>query len=207
MKVIVFGATGSVGKHVLEQALQQGHEVTAFARDISKIGTQHPKLTKAEGNVLERAAIDQAMPGQDAVIVVLGAGRHGGVRATGTRLVIESMRAHGVERLICQSTIGLGDSAEYLNFFWRVLMFGWLLKEAFLDHQQQEEIVKNSGLDWTLVRPGEFTNGGLTGHYRHGFSGPVEDLKLKISRADVADFLIKQLSDQEYWYKTPGLSY
>jgi putative NADH-flavin reductase len=86
-------------------------------------------------------------------------------------------------------------------------MFGSLLREVFADHERQENEVKQSHLDWTIVRPGAFIDGKHTGNYRHGFPGNDKTIKLKISRADVADFLLKQLVDDSYLYKTPSVSY
>jgi putative NADH-flavin reductase len=207
MKIIVFGSTGSVGKCVLKQALDAGYEVTAFARDPSKIRLNHRNLYKAAGDVLNPGDVEAAMPGHDAAVVVLGAGRKGEVRATGTQNVIQAMKTQGISRLICQSTLGAGDSSSNLNFFWKHIMFGWLLKPAFMDHQLQEQYVKQSGLEWTIVRPGAFTDGELTREYRHGFSANDKTIKLKVSRSDVADFLLKQLQDKTYIHKTPGVSY
>lgn len=206
MKIIVFGATGTIGKHLISQALEEGHQVTAFARDLAKIKESHYNLNKVAGDVLDKRSVESALPGHDAVLVVLGAGRKGGVRSIGTQNIIAGMQHHGITRLICQSTLGAGDSRENLNFFWKHIMFGMLLRPAYEDHQQQEAYVRNSGLDWTIVRPGAFTDGQRSGHYRHGFS-PSDKTALKISRADVAEFLLKQLSDLRYLHKTPGVSY
>ena len=85
--------------------------------------------------------------------------------------------------------------------------FGWFLKKAFMDHQHQETLVQNSDLDWTLVRPAAFTDGPATGVFKHGFSPADKSIKLKISRADVALFLLMQLETENYVRKTPGLSY
>jgi putative NADH-flavin reductase len=117
------------------------------------------------------------------------------------------MQSNGVKRLICQSTLGTGESNENLNFFWKNIMFGWFLKKIFLDHELQEKYVRDSNLDWTIVKPGAFTNGELTGNYIHGFGPKQKSLRLKISRADVADFLLKQIENTSYFYKSPGLSY
>ncbi len=207
MKIIVFGSTGTVGKHVIKQALDKGYEVTAFARNIAKITLNHERLHKVAGDVLDRASVGAAMPRHDAVLVVLGAGRKGGVRSSGTQNIIKAMHAQGVKRLICQSSLGVGDSRDNLNFFWKYIMFGLLLRLAYADHELQEQYVRDSGLDWTIVRPGAFTDGEHTGKYRHGFSGIEKKIALKISRADVADFLLKQLVDMRYLHKSPGLSY
>lgn len=207
MKIIVFGASGTIGQHVIKQALDDGHQVTAFARDISKISVTHEKLSKVAGDVMNPVSVDSAIPGHDVVLVVLGAGRKGGVRATGTRNVIQAMKAHDMKRLICQSSLGVGDSRINLNFFWKYIMFGLLLRPAYADHELQEQYVRKSELDWTIVRPGAFTDGARTGEYRHGIFAVEDRPALKISRADVAEFLLKQLADLRYLHQAPGLSY
>jgi putative NADH-flavin reductase len=207
MKIIIFGSTGSVGKHVVTQALNAGHEVTAFARNPEKINETHNHLTKVSGDVLNPASVDAAIPDHDAVLVVLGAGRNGVVRASGTQNIINAMRRHGIKRLICQSSLGVGDSRASLNVFWKYIMFGLLLRPAYADHELQEQYVKSSNLDWTIVRPAAFTDGEHSGKYLHGFAIHDEKATLKISRADVADFLLKQLVDLHYLHKSPSLSY
>jgi hypothetical protein len=117
------------------------------------------------------------------------------------------MEKAGIRRFICQTTLGVGDSQDNLNFFWKRIMFGIILREAFADHVNQENYIKQSRLDWTIVRPAAFTDGKRTGVYRHGFTASDKALTLKISRADVADFMLKQLADDTYLHKTPGLSY
>ncbi len=205
MKVIIFGASGSIGRPVVEQALASGHQVTAVVRK-GKLDDR-PGLTVVSTDVLDPTAVNAVMPGHDSVICVLGAGRAGVVRSTGTANIIAAMHEHGIRRLICQSTLGAGDSAPALNFFWKYLMFGLLLRPAFADHQIQEQLVRASGLDWTIVRPAAFTDGPLTEKYQHGFAPDTKDLTLKISRKDLASFLVKQLNSVQYLLKTPGLSY
>ena len=209
MKVIVFGATGTVGHHVIDQSLEKGHNVTAFCRDPQKIDVLHDNLKISQGDATNNQDVLSAITGHDAVVIVLGSGkqRKGNIRSAGTKTVINAMKEAGVQRLICQTTLGCGDSNPNLNFFWKYIMFGWFLKEVFLDHELQEQYVRESGLDWTIVRPGAFTDGEKSGRYQHGFGPKAKSLKLKISRADVADFLLKQLSSDQYRHKTPGLSY
>ena len=117
------------------------------------------------------------------------------------------MEKAGVKRLICQTTLGVGDSEGNLNFFWKRIMFGMLLRQAFDDHVIQEDHIRQSQLDWTIVRPGAFTDGDRTGQYRYGFPGSDRTTALKISRADVADFMLRQLGDRTFRHQTPGLSY
>ena len=207
MKILVFGSTGSIGKIFVQQALDKNHAVTAFARNPQAISVTHSSLTVVLGDVLNRSDVEKATPGHDAVVCMLGAGSKGRVRAEGTRNIISAMEKTGVKRLICQSTLGAGDSRGTLNFLWKYIMFGMLLRKAYADHELQENYVMQSKLHWTIVRPSAFTDGPMTGNYKHGFAGDAKGLALKISRADVADFLLKQLSDSTYLNKTPGQSY
>jgi putative NADH-flavin reductase len=207
MKVLVFGATGSVGLHVVEQGLERGHDVTAFVRDSSGLDVAHGRLTVFRGDVLDGASVEGAVRGQEAVVCSIGAGRKGRVRSEGTRNIVRAMEGAGVRRLVCQTTLGAGESRGNLDFFWRHVMFGLLLRGAFADHEQQEAHVRGSNLDWTIVRPAAFTDGGRTGEYRHGFPPTKKGLRLKISRADVAGFMLDQLTDGTYLHRTPGLSY
>lgn len=207
MKLLIFGSTGSIGRQLVNQALEQGHTVTAFARDTAKVDIKHNNLQIAQGDVMDPASVEKVVQGQEAVLCSLGAGRKGTVRSEGTRNIISAMEKVGVRRFICQSTLGVGDSRGNLNVFWKYIMFGLLLRPAYADHVSQENYVKQSRLDWTIVRPAAFTDGERTGQYQHGFSGSDKTTKLKISRADVADFMLKQLIDDTYLHKTPGLSY
>ena len=207
MKVLIFGSTGSVGRLMVKQALEQGHNVAAFARDPAKLGIEHPNLRVVQGDAMDPAAVENAVRGQDAVVCALGAGAKGTIRSEGTRNIIRAMEKAGVRRLICQSSLGVGDSRGNLNFFWKHIMFGLLLRQAYADHVSQESEVMRSRLDWTIVRPGAFTDGPRTGAYRHGFAGTDQAITHKISRADVAEFVLKQLTDRTYLRKTPALSY
>ena len=130
MKVIVFGGTGSIGRLVVEQAIEQGDDVTLFTRDRAAVRQPDPRVHVVEGNVFDAQALAPVLAGHDAVVITLGGGRKGGVRARGTAAIIEAMRATEVRRLVVQSTIGVGDSREQLNFFWKRLMFGLLLRGA-----------------------------------------------------------------------------
>ncbi|MGW4121071.1 NAD(P)-dependent oxidoreductase [Nocardia sp. NPDC004711] len=207
MKVAIFGATGTVGRHVVARALAAGHQVTALTRDPANLtAAPHERLRVEVGDVLDPAAVERTVIGQDAVIVTLGAGRKGVVRAEGTRHIIEAMARTGVKRLICQSSLGVGDSRGNLNFVWKYVMFGMLLRQAYADHVRQEEYVLASDLDWTIVRPSAFTDGPATGNYRRDFPATETGLSLKISRADIADFLVAQLTDGTYVRRTPGIS-
>jgi len=213
MKLTIFGATGTIGTHLVKKALASGHQVTAFARrphallEDSQLNN-HPNLELCTGDVLNPAAVSDAINGRDAVLITLGSKKlSGNVRSAGTRNIVQAMEQHQVKRLICQSTLGAGDSWTNLNLFWKTIMFGFILRQVFKDHELQEEYVKHSNLDWTIVRPAAFTDERLTDHYKSGFPVTEKNLALKISRQDVASFMLLQLSDNVYLKQTPGLSY
>lgn len=208
MNIVVFGATGTVGRQLVAQALEQGHVVTAVARRPQKLEILHPNLKLYPADVFDPDAVDLAVKGADAVMIALGApGLAGTVRSQGTRHIVDAMKRQGVRRLICQSTLGAGPSRGNLDFFWKYLMFGILLRAVMKDHERQEDIVMNSGLDWTIVRPAAFTDGPVTDLYKYGFAPRERQLALKISRADVASFMLKQLGNNRWLHQAPGLSY
>ncbi|MBD3666066.1 NAD(P)-dependent oxidoreductase [Sulfitobacter aestuariivivens] len=207
MKVIVIGATGSVGKLAVEQMLKEGHDVTAFARSPGKLEIDNPALRLVAGDALSVQDVTKAVAGHDAVVVTLGSpSLVRRIRADGTLNVIRAMQATGVRRLICQSTLGAHESWGNLNFFWKRVMFGGLLRVPFADHQAQERLVEASGLDWTIVRPGSFADGPATGRFKEGFASDLKDLTLKITRADIAQFLSRQLTDRHYHQRAVAIS-
>lgn len=120
------------------------------------------------------------------------------------------MEKVGIKRFICQTSLGYGDSIKVLDrtpFYFKHIIVPFLLKKGFADHALQEEYIKQSRLDWVIARPGNLTNDVFTGQYRQGFAATDKNIKVKISRADVADFMLKQLTEDTYLHKTPGLSY
>jgi putative NADH-flavin reductase len=209
MKLTIFGATGHIGSQIVAQALKQGHEVTAFTRTRGKITTSSERLRVVTGDVLDAAAAMEAVQGADAVLCVLGAPlmNKRQLRAKGTKNIISAMESAGVKRLICLSALGVSDSRAALPAYYRYLIFPLILKHVLADHELQENYVKQSTLDWVIVRASNFTKGTLTGSYRHGFATIDRALKLKISHADVADFMLKQLTDDRYLLKTASISY
>jgi putative NADH-flavin reductase len=209
MKLIVFGSTGGTGRELIKQALDQGHNVVAYARHPAKIDDiKHASLQVVRGDVLDPAVVESAVAGQEAVLSTIGAGaERTTLREDGTRNIVKAMEKTGVRRLICQSSLGVGDSRTNLPFFTKYIIVSVFVRHAFADHERQEAVVKQSSLDWTVVRPSHLTDGPLTGTYRHGFPATDKRITGKISRADVADFMLKQLTDDTYLHKTPGLSY
>lgn len=207
MNLTLFGATGSVGRHLVQQALENGHQVCAFGRNSTRLELGHKSLCFINGDVTHYDEVDAAVKGADAVLCTLGAGRKGLLRTAGTRNIVLAMQTHRVRRLVCQTTLGAGESRGNLDFFWKYLMFGILLRSAMADHETQEAVVRASDLDWTIVRPGAFTNGPKTGKYREDFKSDDRSLALKISRADLAAFMLRQLNDRKYAGRSVGVSY
>ena len=209
MKLVIFGSTGSIGTHVVEQALEQGHTVTAFVRNSIKLNHSHPNLSIFTGDVMNPTLVEQAVIGHDAAICVLGSGKKLScyVSYLGTINIILAHEKAVIKRFICQSTLGTVDSWSNLNFYWKYIMFGFILRKVFADHQIQEQYVQQSDLDWTIIRPAAFIKGTRTGKYRHGFPSSDRTSSLTISRRDVADFILKQLDDNTYWGKAASLSY
>lgn len=212
MKVIVFGATGSVGRLAVERMLKDGHTVTAFARKPRALSFDDAdlaaRLTLHAGDAMDAEQVADAVAGHDAAVITIGAGasRKSLIRSQGTMNVIRAMQKHGVRRLICQSTLGAHESWGNLNFFWKRIMFGALLKPVFKDHELQEQLVRASGLDWTIVRPSAFVDGPATGRYREAFGPDAQNLKLSIPRCDVAAFLSRQLGEATYLQRAVGIS-
>jgi putative NADH-flavin reductase len=209
MKILIFGSTGGTGRELVKQALGSGFEVTAFARQPAKLNDiTHSNLQSVQGDVLNPEAVDNAVPGHDAVLCAIGTGAgRTTLREDGTCNIVRAMGKAGVRRLICQSSMGIGDSRANLGFFTKYVIVPVFLRHAFADHERQEDVVKGSNLDWTIVRPPHLKDGPRTGQYRHGFATTDTEIQGKISRADVADFMLKQLTDDTYVCQTPGVSY
>ncbi len=209
LKIIVFGATGSIGLLTVVKLLENGHSVTAFARNPDALNLEHPNLKRAAGDVTNPADVYLATGGCEAATITLGSGRarSGRVRSEGTKQIIDAMQRYGVKRLVCQTTLGAGDSWNNLNFFWKRIMFGALLRPVFEDHERQEQLVKASDLDWTIVRPSAFTNAKPKGALKVDISPDQRGLALKISRTEVADFLITSITESWLLHRVVGLSY
>ncbi|MEJ7662747.1 MAG: SDR family oxidoreductase [Hymenobacter sp.] len=204
-----FGATGGTGRQLTEQALAQGHRVTAFVRTPGKLTLTHPQLRVAAGDVFNYEAVRQAMPGHDAVLSTLGAppSQREPVRSVGTDHIIRAMEDAGVRRFICLTTLGMGDSRPALPWLYQYILVPLLLRAAFADSERQEARIRQSALDWIIARPGTLTDGPRTGHYQHGFPPTTKGLSMRISRADVADFMLRQLADSHYLRQAVSLSY
>ena len=209
MKIVIFGSTGGTGRELVAQALARGHHVTAQARSPEKLADlERPNLEVVRGDVLDPSDVERAVTGHEAILCAVGAGpERTTVREDGTRNIVAAMEATGVRRLVCLSSLGVGDSRANLPLFTRYVIVGIFLRHAFADHERQEAVVRNSSLDWTIVRPPHLKDGPRTGEYRHGFPPTERSIQGWISRADVADFMLDQLTVDAYVRQTPGVSY
>jgi putative NADH-flavin reductase len=209
MKILVIGATGPTGQQIVEQGLAQAHEVTALVRNPDKFEMQHDRLRIFKGDVLNLDSLQKAMLDQQAVVSSLGSKlsrKPTTLLSEGTKNTIHAMQSHGVRRFICITGIGAGDSQGHGGFVYDRLILPLLLREVYNDKNRQEAIVRESSLDWIIVRPAQLTNGVATGNYRV-FTDLDKVIASKISRADTADFVLKQLSNDRYLHQTPLISY
>jgi putative NADH-flavin reductase len=204
MKLVIFGAAGGSGRELVKQALEQGHEVTAFARNPAAVKTEHPKLRTLQGDALDAARVSEAVAGQDAVLFAIGINRRSTmtVCADATRNIISAMKEHDVRRFVVLSAYGASETKD-AALYSKVLRS--MIGKRVEDKDRQEELIRASGLDWVLVRPPLLTNGGRRGQYRAGFDIPIK-LFSSVSRADVADFMLKQLTDDTYLRQAPTIT-
>jgi uncharacterized protein YbjT (DUF2867 family) len=207
-RVLIVGATGGTGRQLVAQALERGLTVTALARDPSRLTIAHPHLTVVRGNVLDAGSVTAAMPGQEGVLLALGHKRYfspNRILSEGTRNVLRAMEAHGVSRLVCETSLGIGDSAGRLGVYYTFFTIPVILPFYYWDKTRQERIIAASPLEWVIVRPGLLTNGAKRGSYRHGRRVGSFFWTMRISRADVADFMLNQLESDTYLRTAPGV--
>jgi putative NADH-flavin reductase len=210
MRVIVFGASGKTGREIVQQALERGHDVTAFVRDPAKLKLTHDRLNVARGDVMDAESVDAAVPGQDAILVAIGHRRYLGpskILSEGTQHIVEAAKTHGVKRLVCESALGVGDSAGRLGLYYTLFVVPVILPFYWYDKGRQERVVRESGLDWVIVRPAQLTNGRRRGQYRHGIRVGSYLWSASISRADTAEFMLNQLGETPYLQKAVGVCY
>ena len=208
MRVLIVGASKGIGLEATRQALDAGHNVRALARSATAIAVSNTSLEKMRGDALKAEDVEAALVGVNVVIQTLGVGfgdlfRPVHLFSDATQVLIAAMRSQGVKRLICVTGFGAGDSRASISCLQR-LPFQIVFGRAYDDKSLQEKLIKESELDWTIARPGVLTNGPRTGRYRI----IVEASQWRngiISRADVAEFIVRQIGDQAYIHKTPVL--
>ena len=204
MKVLILGATGSLGKQIVVQAIERGHDVTALVRNPEKI--TDPRIHVQSGQ-LDADHLELAVEGQDAVIFALGT-KPGATTffSDTTRLLLAAMQKCGVRRLVVVTGIGSGDSKGHGGFLYDWIVYPLITKGIYEDKDRQEALLKASDRDWIAVRPAAFTNGPLTRTWRA--TDDLRGVTIKwISRADAASFTLDQLTSDEWLRRTPLVGY
>jgi len=201
MKLAIFGATGKTGLELVKQALDKEHHLNAFVRDPSRLSIKHDQLSSISGDVFNPELVAEAVDGQDAIICALGSSdlKKTTIRTTGTTNIIHAMKLHNVQRLLVVTAMGTGDSWDTLSSI-NKFFYATLLKSSREDHEAQEAVVRESGLDWTIIRPSGLTDDSLTGVYEVGENIPAKTSK--IARADVADMILKELDQNALIHKS-----
>ena len=195
--IALFGATGGTGREILQQALARGYTVRALARTPDKLAPAPDGLTIIQGDVLDPTPVAETVAGCDAVVVTLGntSGNPDFVVSDGTRQILAAMTGQGIRRLLVVTSLGVGDSKDQVPLAFKLLMKA-ALRKVMEDKERQETLVRASGLDWTIIRPGGLVDGPVTGDYRVGTD---KSLKAgRVARADVAAFLLDQLESDKY---------
>jgi len=209
MKVVIFGANGKTGLLLLEQALAKGYQVVAYVRRPESILIENPKLKIVIGNLNEPLKMKDTISGADACISALGGGsltKHSIEIMNGIKNIISIMEITKVHRLIYLSSLGANESRYLIPQPLRFFLTNIFLRVPLADHNTNESNIRKSKLQWTLVRPGSLTDGQLTGDLRHGTENSNIKGSASISRANVASFMIQQLTDTTYEQKAVWLS-
>ena len=208
MKILVIGASKGIGLATTKAALAAGYDVRAFARSATTMTLSDPRLEKVQGDAKRQQDVEAALADVDAVILTLGVGlgelfKPVTLFSDATRVIIAAMTAETVKRLICVTGFGAGDSQASIGLLQRApfqIVFG----RAYDDKTRQEDLIKQSCLDWTIARPGVLFNSQRSGRYKV-LREPSSWRNGIISRASVADFLVKQIEDRTYLHAAPVL--
>lgn len=205
MKIIVFGATGGVGRHVVNQALQTGDEVTAFVRDLTKLQIENDHLHVVRGDATNAEEVSAAIAGHDAVVSCLGSNK---MVAKSTQLeemtqhIVAGMEAHHVKRIVYTASAGINN--ELPGVGGKMVMK--MLQNVLIDHRHAVDLIQaHKDLQYTIVRPLGLTNDDYTGEYREAKEGVPENAR-NIPRADVAHFILKALGDDTYIGESVGIA-
>ena len=215
MKIVVFGASGGTGRKTIEALEARGHEVTAFVRRPDSL-TAAEGLRLVQGDVMNPDDVERAVRDQDAVVVALGirenpllvrlrgaANTNTRVRSTGTAHIVAAMQRQGVKKLVVQSTYGVGETLGRPSLKYR-LLFSLLLKPQIEDTALQEQIVRQSGLDWVLVQPVSLTDLEAPEELLASTAG--EARSMNVSRTSVAGFLARAVEEERFVEKSVALS-
>ena len=208
-RVLIVGATGGTGRQLVARALERGYAVTALVREPSRLAVDHPRLTIVRGDVLDDASVQAAVRGQEAVVSALGHKRYfypTRILSDGTRNILRAMEVHRVPRLVCETSLGIGDSAGRMGLYYTFFVIPMILPFYYWDKTRQERAIAASNVEWVIVRPAVLTNGARRGRVRHGRVGSFVRTA-RVGRADVADFMLEQLASDTYLRAAPGVAW
>jgi putative NADH-flavin reductase len=208
MKIAIFGATGKTGQHLVQQALDAGHEVQALVRTPGKLSIQHPKLKVIQGDIQQYDCVREAVTGVDAVVSALGptSNTPDYIISKGQANILRAMRETGVERLVISAGAGVGDphdQPKLVDRFFKTLL-NLVSKHAVEDMRRVVDAVRTSDRDWTVVRVPMLTEEPAKGTLRIGYLGA--DVGVRLSRADMAAFMLKQIDAATWRGKAPVIS-
>ncbi len=208
MNILIFGATGKTGRELLIQGLKKEHHITAFVRNPHGLSLPDRKLTVIQGDISNEKHLEKVMKGQHVVMSVLGnktsnaLWKPNTVISDATECIISAMKKQKVKRLLFVTSFGVNEEV----FLPEKILLRTVLKNLFADIPRQEMLIKQSGLDWTIVHPARLVTTPWTGIYKRGEHLPIDPYS-KIGRSDVADFLLKSISNPELIKKTVTISY
>ena len=209
MKIVIFGANGKTGSLLLEQALELGHQVTAYVRKPNSIKLTHPNLKVLVGNLNETLRLRDAINGSDACISALGGSsltNRSPEIVKGIEKILEIMEDVDTKRFIYLSSIGAGESRFLMAQPIRFLIVNLLLRVPLADHNENEQHISATNLNWTIVRPGGLTDNAKTDNLKqHGTEKVMMTGNRSISRANVAAFMLDQLTNNTYSKKAVWL--
>jgi putative NADH-flavin reductase len=210
MKLLILGATGLTGRHVVDLALRSGDSVTAFVRNPAALGDLADRVTLATGDATLLHDLATALPGHDAVVSALGAGNSlTSVRADdlftrSSEAVIGAAKETGVSRLVWLSSFGVGHTLDWSSTPQK-LIYRTLLRDIYANKAIADEHIRSSGLDWTIVLPTRLTNDPAKGTYSMGDKLPMKG-NPTISRADVAAFMHQAVHGSEWIHRSPVIT-
>ena len=204
MKVVIFGASGKTGINLVNQALNKGYEVTAYVRRENSINIVNPLLKVVVGQLNDIKLLEKTLTGCDICFSVLG-GKSLRKRipefTNGLKNIVKLLESKNVNRFIYLSSLGAGESRFFMKQPMRFIIVDLILKFPLLDHSENEEIIKNSGLDWTIVRPGSINDDDKIVDVVSGSENIIFKGNPKASRASVASFMLNQISNETYSIK------
>lgn len=209
MNIVIFGASGKTGHHLVQQALDRGDTVTAFVRNPSKLNITNERLTVIKGDITDYTSVEEVVKGKDAVLSALGASspfKFDQAVVDGAGNIIKAMTSSGVNRFIYMSFMGVPESRKHGGFVIRNIA-PLLLSTEIEGHEARENLIKKSGLEWTIVRAATLTNGKLTNQYRFGEDVSSKGFMTTISRQDVACAMLNQLPSSSFINHSPIIMY